>query len=59
MTERTHRIPVTLNTQMLGYAVYCFCYLEWGAIWIIELFEPKYVHKIQRQKKTAGDVPKT
>jgi hypothetical protein len=38
----------------LGYAVYCFCYLEWGAIWIIERFEPKYIHKIQ--KKTAGQV---
>jgi hypothetical protein len=59
MTERTRRIPVSPEyANALGYAVYCFCYLEWGAIGIIERFEPKYVNKIQTQKKTAGDVAK-
>ncbi len=57
MTEKTRRIPVSTEyTNALGYAVYCFCYLEWNAIWIIERFESKYVHKIQTQKKTARDV---
>ncbi len=59
MTERTRRIPVSTEyTNALGYAVYCFCHLEWGAIWIIERFKPKYVHKIQVQKITARDVAK-
>jgi hypothetical protein len=57
MTERTRRIPVSPEyANALGYAVYCFCYLEWGAIWIIERFDAKYIHKIQ--KKTAGQVAK-
>jgi hypothetical protein len=57
MTERTRRIPVDPKyASALGYAVYCFCYLEWGAILIIERFKPKYVHKIQVQKITARDV---
>ena len=59
MTERTRRIPVSAEyANALGYAVYCFCYLEWGAIWIIERFKPKYVQKIQAQKITARDVAK-
>ena len=57
MAETTRRISVSPEyVNALGYAVYCFCYLEWGAIWIIERFEPKYVHRIQIQKKTARDV---
>jgi hypothetical protein len=41
-------------TNALGYAVYCFCYLEWHAICIIERFHPKYIHQLPR--KTAGQV---
>ena len=55
MTERTRRITVSPEyANALGYAVYCFCYLEWHAIWIIEWFHPKYIHQLPR--KTAGQV---
>jgi hypothetical protein len=53
MNEDTRRIPVDAEyANALGYSVYCFCYLEWGAVWIIQCLEPGYIHQIQG--RTAG-----
>jgi hypothetical protein len=53
MTERTRRIPVDPEyAYALGYAIYCFCYLEWEVAWIIERLDPGYIRN--NRGKTAG-----
>jgi hypothetical protein len=32
---------------VLGYAIYCYCSLEWNVVWIIERLDPGYIRKIQ------------
>jgi hypothetical protein len=51
----TKRIPVDPEYSCaLGYAIYCFCSLEWHVVWIIERLDPGYIRKI-RGKTTARD----
>jgi hypothetical protein len=48
MSEPAYRIPVAPEyAKALGHAVYSFCYLEWGVVWIIQCLEPGYIHDIQ------------
>lgn len=49
------RIPVAPEyANALGYTVYCFCYLEWGAIYLAETLKPGHIHKVR--KRTAGQI---
>jgi hypothetical protein len=48
MTERARRISVDPEYACaLGYAIYCYCSLEWNVVWIIERLDPGYIRKIQ------------
>ena len=48
MANITYRIPVAEDfAKAIGHAVYSFCYLEWGVVWIIQCLEPGYIHNIQ------------
>lgn len=55
MVEINYRIPVAQNyAEALGRAVYSFCYLEWGVIWIIECLSQGFL--ADATGKTAGQI---
>jgi hypothetical protein len=44
MTTMKRRLSVDPEyVCALGYAVYAFSYLEWGAVWLAETLKPNYI----------------
>lgn len=49
---KNFRVPIDASyVASVGQAVYLFAYYEWAIIWLIDFFEPGFVHEYSRGRR--------